>query len=157
MFKSIFSFINLYFPGDPHRETYRLSTYKDFPTDCQVDVRRLARNGFYFTGFKDRVKCFRRVKFIDNRKEPTLCSWIFYVVRLNKSALYSYKAESSALQSFHFPTFTFYSCGQCVQDWTISDNPDDPGWHRHDCQHARGQDTSNVPIRKWYFLQFLVW
>ncbi|XP_076799712.1 baculoviral IAP repeat-containing protein 7-like isoform X1 [Clavelina lepadiformis] len=83
-------------PGDPHRETYRLSTYKDFPTDCQVDVRRLARNGFYFTGFKDRVKCF--------------------------------------------------SCGQCVQDWTISDNPDDPGWHRHDCQHARGQDTSNVPI-----------
>ncbi|CAK8686356.1 unnamed protein product [Clavelina lepadiformis] len=83
-------------PGDPHRETYRLSTYKDFPTDCQVDVRRLARNGFYFTGFKDRVKCF--------------------------------------------------SCGQCVQDWTISDNPDDPGWHRHDCQHARGQDASNVPL-----------
>ncbi|XP_076803172.1 E3 ubiquitin-protein ligase XIAP-like [Clavelina lepadiformis] len=83
-------------PGDTERETYRLATFKDFPSHVPVDVRRLASGGFYFTGYKDRVKCF--------------------------------------------------SCGQSQQEWTVGDNPDDPGWHRHDCQHALGQDASNVPL-----------
>ncbi|XP_076803142.1 baculoviral IAP repeat-containing protein 7-like [Clavelina lepadiformis] len=83
-------------PGDTKRETYRLATFKDFPSNVPVDVRRLASRGFYFTGYKDRVKCF--------------------------------------------------SCGQSQQEWTVGDNPDNSGWHRHDCQHALGQDASNVPL-----------
>ncbi|XP_076812029.1 uncharacterized protein LOC143458985 [Clavelina lepadiformis] len=37
-------------PGDPARETYRLSTFKLLPRKVQVDVRKLASAGFYFTG-----------------------------------------------------------------------------------------------------------
>ncbi|XP_076799916.1 inhibitor of apoptosis protein-like isoform X1 [Clavelina lepadiformis] len=86
-------------PGQPERETYRLSTFKDFPSNVPVDVRRLASRGFYFTGYKDRVKCF--------------------------------------------------SCGQCLQDWTVDDNPGSDDWHRSDCELIRGTDTTNVPLQSF--------
>ncbi|XP_076811413.1 inhibitor of apoptosis protein-like [Clavelina lepadiformis] len=41
-------------PGDTERETYRLATFKDFPSNVPVDVRRLASRGFLYTsGYKD--------------------------------------------------------------------------------------------------------
>ena len=52
----VFSYL---FLGDSKRETYRLSTYHHFPLDVPIDPRRFARQGFYFTGYRDRVVCFR--------------------------------------------------------------------------------------------------
>ncbi|CAK8686350.1 unnamed protein product [Clavelina lepadiformis] len=65
-------------PGDPVRETYRLSTFKLFPREVQVDVRKLASAGFYFTGFKDRTKCFscgQPVQEWEARDDPKLPRW----------------------------------------------------------------------------------
>jgi len=42
-------------------ETHRLRTYLKFPLFSPVDPIRLAHSGFFFTRFKDRVKCFRLV------------------------------------------------------------------------------------------------
>ncbi|XP_076816620.1 baculoviral IAP repeat-containing protein 7-like [Clavelina lepadiformis] len=65
-------------PGDPTRETYRLSTFKLFPREVQVDVRKLAAAGFYFTGFKDRTKCFscgQSVQEWEVEDDPKLLRW----------------------------------------------------------------------------------
>ncbi|CAK8695782.1 unnamed protein product [Clavelina lepadiformis] len=65
-------------PGDPERETYRLATFKNFPSNVQVDVRKLASNGFYFTGYKDRVKCFSCGQCVEDWKkedDPTSLRW----------------------------------------------------------------------------------
>ncbi|XP_076799944.1 baculoviral IAP repeat-containing protein 7-like isoform X2 [Clavelina lepadiformis] len=83
-------------PGDTERETYRLATFKDFASNVPVDVRRLASRGFYFTGYKDRVKCF--------------------------------------------------SCGQCVEDWNVEDDPTSHVWHKPDCDLITGRDERNIPI-----------
>uniref|UniRef100_F6ZZT6 Baculoviral IAP repeat-containing protein 7 n=1 Tax=Ciona intestinalis TaxID=7719 RepID=F6ZZT6_CIOIN len=40
------------------REVYRITTYKLFPLNCPIDIMLLSRHGFYYTGYKDRVKCF---------------------------------------------------------------------------------------------------
>ena len=45
-------------PGDTARESYRFSTYDHFPSVCPADPCTLAKHGFFYTGFKDRVKCF---------------------------------------------------------------------------------------------------
>nr|CAB3225573.1 ZF(RING)-14 zinc finger protein [Phallusia mammillata] len=45
-------------PGDPFLESYRLSTFMKFPMEIPVNPRHLASSGFYYTGYKDRVKCF---------------------------------------------------------------------------------------------------
>jgi len=45
-------------PGDETKETYRLSTYLKLQ-DIPVDPVKLAKHGFFYTGYKDRVKCFR--------------------------------------------------------------------------------------------------
>ncbi|XP_076818322.1 E3 ubiquitin-protein ligase XIAP-like isoform X2 [Clavelina lepadiformis] len=45
-------------PGDPHQESYRLSTYLKYPPTSPANPSLLAKSGFYFTGYKDRVKCF---------------------------------------------------------------------------------------------------
>ena len=45
-------------PGNPFEESYRLSTFLKFPQEVPVNPRSLARAGFLYTGFKDRVKCF---------------------------------------------------------------------------------------------------
>merc|ERR1739838_677302 len=45
-------------PGETSSESYRLSTYIKFPVVSPVNPRQLASSGFYFTGYKDRVKCF---------------------------------------------------------------------------------------------------
>ena len=44
-------------PGDTSKETYRISTFFQCP-DISVDVNRLASAGFFYTGYKDRSKCF---------------------------------------------------------------------------------------------------
>ena len=45
-------------PGDTAKESYRLSTFAKFPKECPANPRSLASSGFYYTGYKDRVKCF---------------------------------------------------------------------------------------------------
>ena len=46
------------FPGDHRTEVYRLITFDKFPPASPVNPVLLARNGFYYLGYKDRVKCF---------------------------------------------------------------------------------------------------
>jgi len=45
-------------PGDTLKESYRLSTFIKFPSECPANPRILATCGFFYTGYKDRVKCF---------------------------------------------------------------------------------------------------
>ncbi|XP_039257064.2 uncharacterized protein LOC120333770 [Styela clava] len=44
-------------PGDTRKEVYRLSTFENFPSS-PAEPSVLARHGFFYTGFYDRVKCF---------------------------------------------------------------------------------------------------
>jgi len=44
-------------PGDTKRETYRLSTFEKYPQEAAIDPWTLARAGFYYRGYKDRVQC----------------------------------------------------------------------------------------------------
>ncbi|XP_076810059.1 baculoviral IAP repeat-containing protein 7-like isoform X1 [Clavelina lepadiformis] len=83
-------------PGDPVKESYRLSTFIKFPQDSPANPSNLSKVGFYYTGYKDRVKCF--------------------------------------------------SCGLCVEDWTISDDVKSPRWHLDDCQLMKGEECGNIPI-----------
>ncbi|XP_067903469.1 E3 ubiquitin-protein ligase XIAP-like isoform X2 [Heterodontus francisci] len=43
---------------DLSNEIYRLATFINFPSDVPVSEATLARAGFFYTGFKDQVKCF---------------------------------------------------------------------------------------------------
>ena len=45
-------------PGDPCQEIYRLSTYEKFPEHSPVNPCQLVAEGFFYTGYEDRVKCF---------------------------------------------------------------------------------------------------
>jgi len=40
-----------------------MTTFLKFPPHIPVDPVLLARCGFYYTGYRDRVKCFRFVYF----------------------------------------------------------------------------------------------
>ncbi|CAK8686355.1 unnamed protein product [Clavelina lepadiformis] len=65
-------------PGNSARETYRLSTFQHFPSTAPVDARRLAAHGFYYTGYRDRVKCFSCGQCVEQWMEnddPTLVHW----------------------------------------------------------------------------------
>ena len=46
-------------PGDPRCEVYWLSTFLKYPANVQIEPWKLAKAGFYYTGYKDRVKCSR--------------------------------------------------------------------------------------------------
>jgi len=45
-------------PGDPCQEIYRLSTFEKFPEHSPVNPCQLVAEGFFYTGYEDRVKCF---------------------------------------------------------------------------------------------------
>ncbi|XP_078494573.1 baculoviral IAP repeat-containing protein 7-A [Ciona intestinalis] len=83
-------------PGQKEREDYRITTFNKFPSNVPVDKMKLSSNGFLYTGFKDRVKCFR--------------------------------------------------CGQCVEGLNGTEDMSLPGWHKPDCELAKGTDTTNVPL-----------
>ena len=53
-------------PGNNNEESYRLSTFLKYPTDSPVNPRGLAASGFFFTGYKDRVKCFSCGNCVEN-------------------------------------------------------------------------------------------
>nr|XP_009861875.1 baculoviral IAP repeat-containing protein 7-B isoform X1 [Ciona intestinalis] len=44
-------------PGDPYYESYRLATFTNYPNQ-NINVRQVARAGFYFISYQDQVKCF---------------------------------------------------------------------------------------------------
>jgi len=44
-------------PGDTKREVYRLRTFEKYPPGLAVDPWTLAKAGFFYRGFKDRVQC----------------------------------------------------------------------------------------------------
>ena len=47
-------------PGDDYDERYRLSTFEHFPYQKQnLNLTYFAKCGFSYTGFKDRLKCYR--------------------------------------------------------------------------------------------------
>ncbi|XP_077197644.1 baculoviral IAP repeat-containing protein 2 isoform X2 [Paroedura picta] len=50
-------------------ELYRISTFSTFPLNVPVSERSLARAGFYYTGLKDKVKCFSCGLMLDNWKK----------------------------------------------------------------------------------------
>uniref|UniRef100_A0A8C3TA55 BIR protein n=1 Tax=Chelydra serpentina TaxID=8475 RepID=A0A8C3TA55_CHESE len=50
-------------------ELYRMSTFSTFPLNVPVSERSLARAGFYYTGVKDKVKCFSCGLMLDNWKQ----------------------------------------------------------------------------------------
>ncbi|XP_053163940.1 baculoviral IAP repeat-containing protein 2 isoform X2 [Hemicordylus capensis] len=50
-------------------ELYRMSTFSTFPLDVPVSERSLARAGFYYTGVKDKVKCYNCGLMLDNWKK----------------------------------------------------------------------------------------
>ncbi|XP_077965706.1 uncharacterized protein LOC120334396 [Styela clava] len=65
-------------PGDVRREAYRLSTYEHYPVSSPISRKSLAKAGFYFTGFFDRVKCFscaRTVERWNDIDSPTDIRW----------------------------------------------------------------------------------
>ncbi|EMP37968.1 Putative inhibitor of apoptosis [Chelonia mydas] len=50
-------------------ELYRMSTFSTFPLNVPVSERSLARAGFYYTGMKDKVRCFSCGLMLDNWKQ----------------------------------------------------------------------------------------
>ncbi|XP_070605769.1 inhibitor of apoptosis protein-like [Erythrolamprus reginae] len=50
-------------------ELYRMSTYSTFPSNVPISERSLARAGFYYTGVKDKVKCYNCGLMLDNWKK----------------------------------------------------------------------------------------
>jgi len=44
-------------PSDTKRETYRLMTFQKYPEGSAVDPWTLAKAGFFYRGYKDRVQC----------------------------------------------------------------------------------------------------
>ena len=44
-------------PGNTEEESYRVTTYTRFPNRT-IDIRQLAKYGFYYVGYQDRTKCF---------------------------------------------------------------------------------------------------
>uniref|UniRef100_A0A803TKV0 RING-type E3 ubiquitin transferase n=1 Tax=Anolis carolinensis TaxID=28377 RepID=A0A803TKV0_ANOCA len=50
-------------------ELFRMSTFSTFPLHVPVSERSLARAGFYYTGVKDKVKCYSCGLMLDNWKK----------------------------------------------------------------------------------------
>ncbi|KAI8521998.1 hypothetical protein Bbelb_017520 [Branchiostoma belcheri] len=44
-------------PRDLNAEQHRLHTFSDWPTECPVMPEELARQGFFYLGYRDRVEC----------------------------------------------------------------------------------------------------
>jgi len=53
-------------PGDTRTELYRITTFQKFPAHVPINPCNLTNNGFYYTGYKDRVKCFDCAQTIEN-------------------------------------------------------------------------------------------
>jgi len=65
-------------PGKVEEESYRVFTFNKFPSSSNIDTMHLAANGFYYTGYKDRTKCFSCGVLVDDWKDiddPKSASW----------------------------------------------------------------------------------
>jgi len=65
-------------PGDTRTELYRITTFQQFPSHAPINPCNLANNGFFYTGYKDRVKCFDCAQTIENWEitdDPLSVTW----------------------------------------------------------------------------------
>ncbi|XP_025070473.1 inhibitor of apoptosis protein-like [Alligator sinensis] len=112
-------------------ELYRMSTFSTFPTDVPVSERNLARAGFYYTGVKDKVKCFSCGLMLDNWKKgdnamekhkqlyPS-CSFIQGLLLLNNLGSSSHSAFS--------PPATTSSLSPPLHSITLAPSSDEIGY-----------------------------
>ena len=65
-------------PGDTRTELYRITTFQKFPAHVPINPCNLANNGFFYTGYKDLVKCFDCAQSVDNwtiTDDPLSVAW----------------------------------------------------------------------------------
>ena len=65
-------------PGDLRRELYRLTTFEKFPEHSPVNPCQFAAQGFFYTGYKDRVKCFSCAQTVESwtlEHDPLSSKW----------------------------------------------------------------------------------
>jgi len=65
-------------PGDTRMELSRITTFQKFPSHVPINPCNLANNGFFYTGNKDRVKCFDCAQSVDNwtiTDDPLSVAW----------------------------------------------------------------------------------
>lgn len=46
-------------------------------------------------------------------------------------------------------THVLFSCGRCVEDWTVRDDPSSLAWHDGSCEFVTGRDARNIAIGKY--------
>ncbi|KAM5183695.1 baculoviral IAP repeat-containing protein 3 isoform 4-T5 [Callospermophilus lateralis] len=105
-------------------ELYRMSTYSTFPSGVPVSERSLARAGFYYTGVKDKVKCFCCGLMLDNWKQgdnPIEKHKKFVLVHPEQlaSAGFYYVGHSDDVKCF--------CCDGGLRCWELGDDP----WVEH--------------------------
>jgi len=65
-------------PGDRKKEANRLATFEKYPITAALNPWKLARAGFFYTGYKDQTKCSccgRQVKNWDKEDNPLDAEW----------------------------------------------------------------------------------
>nr|CAB3225570.1 baculoviral IAP repeat-containing protein 2 [Phallusia mammillata] len=58
------------FPGDVEVESYRVATFQKFLPATTVSVKELSQNGFFYTGYRDRIKCYRCGHAVEDMRVP---------------------------------------------------------------------------------------
>ena len=65
-------------PGDRKKEANRLATFEKYPITAALNPWKLAKAGFFYTGYKDQTKCSccgRQVKNWDKEDNPLDAEW----------------------------------------------------------------------------------
>jgi len=95
------------YPGDQEDERYRMTTFSKFPKNVPVDVSSLARNGFVYTGFRDRVKCFSCGVIVEQwnaSDDPSAKKWHFLNCEFYTGVQKSNKPAGNRLRHLLHPT-----------------------------------------------------
>ena len=75
-------------PGDRKKEANRLATFEKYPITAALNPWKLAKAGFFYTGYKDQTKCShcgRQVKNWDKEDNPLDAEWHEITCRFNEN------------------------------------------------------------------------
>ncbi|KAF7251104.1 Inhibitor of apoptosis protein, partial [Varanus komodoensis] len=143
-------------------ELYRMSTFSTFPLNVPVSERSLARAGFYYTGLKDKVKCYSCGLMLDNWKKGDnaldkhrqLCPSCSFVQSLTSgnnigssfNSAFSPAVAFGGLSSSHSPTQVPYLDQVGYFSGIFSSFPQDPLTSRaiEDLSHLRPTVTNSA-------------
>jgi len=140
-------------PGDRKKEANRLATFEKYPITAALNPWKLAKAGFFYTGYKDQTKCSccgRQVKNWGKEDNPLDAEWHEITCRFKENDPEYNQPILNEVRRIQSREQNYQSQGMTPAEYSLPEDPIEINVTRESGAGARNQPYTNVELEQLF-------